>query len=170
MDIRCKFKGKVYYVNKGDKFHPAGWVEHLSWRTWARSHKYCIPALAFSYFLLVTKATCLNIPMDMVECRTNRIFLLVKHYTALQRYPVEHSYFRDWHCFLPLCELARLLTFTIFFFWTPTVFVSARLLQGQLEQITFQQKILQSPLPSTYCLLLLTFPVLLRQITSDFQL
>lgn len=77
--------------------------------------------LHFATSSLVTKAALWNISVDMVECSTNGFPLLVRHYTALQRYPVEHSYVRDWHYFLPACELARLLTFTVFFLWTSTV-------------------------------------------------
>lgn len=91
----------------------------------------------FVTFSLVTKATCWNIPTDMVECSTNGISLLLRHNTALHRYPVEHSYVRDWHCFLPMCELAWFLTFTIFFLCTPAVHIDARLVEGQLEQNNF---------------------------------
>lgn len=47
--------------------------------------------------------------MDMVEHSTARA-QLVRHDTALQVYQFECTYVQDRHCFLPLCELARLLT------------------------------------------------------------
>lgn len=60
MHIRGRFKGKVYYIGKSDKFCPAGWIEHASQRTWARSHKYCIPAPAFCYLLACHKSNLLK--------------------------------------------------------------------------------------------------------------